>query len=310
MKAIKVFSPATLSNIGPGYDIFGLALEHIGDTIELSWRSDAAIVIAPVNGFPDLPLDPKNNIAGIVAALMLVDQGLQKGLDISIEKNVMPGSGLGSSGSSAAGTAFALNALLGSPYSKLEVVNFAMQGEAALAGKAHADNVAPAVMGGFTLVKGYDPLNVYNIPFPEEMYIAIVHPQVEVKTSEARKLLPTTISLETHTQQGGNIAGMVAGMTVKNYEWIKESMGDFIAEPNRAPLIPAYAEAKSLALEHGAIGCSISGSGPSIFAFTKNKATATKITDVWQLLYEQQGIISKTYTSKINGEGCKILTSK
>lgn len=309
MKAIKIFSPATISNIGPGYDIFGLALKHIGDTIELSWRSDSKIVIAPVEGFPDLPLAPEKNIAGIVALLMLKDQGLTKGLNISIQKNVMPGSGLGSSGSSAAGTAYALNELLDKPYNELEVVNFAMQGEAALAGKAHADNVAPAVMGGFTLVTGYNPLKVYSIPFPEDMYIAIVHPQVEVKTAEARKLLPSTISLDDHTTQGGNIAGMVAGMTSKNYDWIKQSMGDLIAEPNRAALIPAYSLAKNMALENGAIGCSISGSGPSIFAFTKEEATAKKITEAWQALYEQQAIISKTYTSRINGEGCKILTS-
>jgi homoserine kinase len=310
MKAIKIFSPATISNIGPGYDIFGLALRHIGDTIELSWRADDQVVISPVEGFPDLPLDPKNNIAGIVALQMLKAQQLTKGLNISIQKNVMPGSGLGSSGSSAAGVAYGLNELLGKPYSQLEVVDFAMQGEAALAGKAHADNVAPAVMGGFTIVAGYEPLKVYKLPFPASLYVAIVHPQVEVKTFEARKLLPKTVSLQTHTKQGGNIAGMVAGMTTSNYQWIKESMDDIIAEPNRAPLIPAYAEAKALALERGAIGCSISGSGPSIFAFAANKETATLICHEWKALYDAQKILSKTYTSLINGDGCTTLTSE
>lgn len=305
--SIKIFSPATISNIGPGYDIFGLALHGIGDTIELNWVENNRIEIAPISGFPDIPLDPEKNIAGIVAQKMLHQVNESRGIRITISKNVMPGSGLGSSGSSAAGVAFGLNHLLNNKFSQLELIDFAMQGEAALAGKAHADNVAPALMGGFTIVKGYHPLEVFKIPFPEEMHIAVVHPQVEVKTSEARKLLPDQVTLEDHTKQGGNIAGMIAGMTTKNYEWIKASMHDLIAEPKRAQLIPAYEEAKATALKNNAIACSISGSGPSIFAFTKTESEANLICEVWEALYDKHQIPTKTYTSLINGEGCKVL---
>ena len=307
MNSIKIFSPATLSNIGPGYDIFGMALQAIGDTIELSWREDKHIEIAPIAGFPDIPLEANKNIAGLVASLMLKEQGIDKGLNIHISKNVMPGSGLGSSGSSAAGTAFGLNELMGKPYSQLEVIDFAMQGEAFLAGKAHADNVAPAVMGGFTLVTGYQPLHILKLPPLKNLHIAVVHPQVEVKTVEARKLLPHDISLETHTRQGGQIAGLVAGMATGNLHWIKECMRDLIAEPARKKLIPAYEQAKELALVKGAIGCSISGSGPSIFAFADSEEVANSITEGWQQLYEQQQIDCKCYTSGMNDKGCEVL---
>ncbi len=304
---IKIFAPATIANIGPGYDIFGLALEHIGDTISMQWRTDEQIVIDPLDGFPDIPLDADKNIAGIVATEMLKQQKEKRGLHIHISKNVMPGSGLGSSGSSAAGAAFALNQLMGEPYTAAQLVELAMVGEKATSGKAHADNVAAVIMGGFTVIKGYNPLQVFNIPFPDDIHIAIVHPQVEVKTADSKKILKKEMPLEQVIKQCGNVAGMVAGISSSNYALIASSMHDLIAEPKRAYLIPAYAEAKKLALENNAIGCSISGSGPSIFAFVKTPSEAASICSLWQKLYESIDIPCKTYTSRISPTGAKII---
>jgi len=308
-KSIKIFAPATIANIGPGYDIFGLALHNIGDTIEMSLRSDKQIIIDPIDGFTNIPVAADENIAGIVALEMLKALQIPKGLNINISKNVMPGSGLGSSGSSAAGAAFALNELLNRPFSKQELINFAMMGEKATSGKAHADNVAASILGGFTVVKGYDPLTIFNIGFPKDLHIAIVHPQVEVKTSDSKKILKRDMPLEVVTRQCGNVAGLVAGMTTANYDLISLSMNDYIAEPKRSYLIPAYDQVKKLALDNGAIGCSISGSGPSIFAFTKTEKEAAEIGRLWHEVYAEKDIISKTYTSLINPEGCKVVNN-
>ncbi|GAA5025532.1 homoserine kinase [Marivirga lumbricoides] len=306
MDKIKIFAPATIANVGPGYDIFGLALEHIGDTIEMSWRDDDQIQIDPLDGFPEIPVAASKNIAGIVAQEMLKKQNIKKGLNIRISKNVMPGSGLGSSGSSAAGAAFALNELLGKPFSSTELIQFAMLGEKATSGKAHADNVAASLLGGFTIIKGYKPLQIFNIPFPENLYIAVVHPQIEVKTSDSKKVLKKELGLDAVIQQGGNIAGLVAGLMGNDFKLIGASMNDLIAEPIRSFLIPGYHQAKKMVLENGAIGCSISGSGPSIFAFTDGKAKAKEIAKLLSDFYNQLEIDNKVYCSAINKKGCEV----
>jgi len=308
MKSIKVFAPATIANVGPGYDIFGLALHNIGDTIEMSIREDDQIIISPIKDFPEIPISEDENIVGIVVKAMLNELKKSVGVNVDISKNVMPGSGLGSSGSSAAGAAFALNELLDRPFKKTELINFAMYGEKVISGKNHADNVAASILGGFTVIKGYDPLKVFTIEFPKKMHIAIVHPQVEVKTADAKKILRSDMRLDQVIKQCGNVAGIVAGMTTGNYDLISDSMNDYIAEPKRSYLIPAYTEAKNSALENGAIGCSISGSGPSIFAFTKTESDASKVCTLWKEIYKKQDIQTKTYTSLINHEGCKALT--
>lgn len=307
MDKIKIFAPATIANVGPGYDIFGLALEHIGDTIEMSWRDDQQIQIAPLEGFPEIPVAASENIAGIVVQEMLRNQTIQRGLNIRIHKNVMPGSGLGSSGSSAAGAAFALNELLDKPYTTTELIQFAMLGEKATSGKAHADNVAASLLGGFTVIKGYNPLQIFNIPFPKNLHIAVVHPQIEVKTSDSKKVLKKELGLDAVIQQCGNIAGLVAGLMSNDFKLIGASMNDLIAEPIRSFLIPGYHQAKQLALENGAIGCSISGSGPSIFAFTEGKAKTEAIAKLLSGFYDQLEIENKAYCSAINEKGCEVI---
>jgi homoserine kinase len=303
MKKIKVFAPATIANVGPGYDILGLALEGVGEHLEMELLDSDEIKIHPIPNYPDLPLSPDENIAGIVAKAMFNNLGLKQGLSIKIEKSVKPGSGLGSSGCTAAATVFALNELLDQPFTKRKLVEFAMLGEKASSGKAHADNVAASLLGGFCIVKSYHPLEILNIPFPKELQIVVAHPQIEVKTADSKKILKKEMALPDVITQMGNIAALISGLTTSNFDWIRSGMNDLIAEPIRSYLIPGFAQAKSLAMETGALGCSISGSGPSIFAFCEKEEQAQEVGEKWKQFYADLEIDSNIYLSKINLKG-------
>lgn len=307
MKKIKVFAPATIANVGPGYDIFGLALENIGEHICMQLNDTAQIVIQPIMGMPDLPVNPSENIAGIVCQAMLKQLDSKYGLEITIQKDVMPGSGLGSSACTAAASAFALNELLDRPFNQPELISFAMLGEKATSGKAHADNVAASLMGGFCIIKSYQPLEIISIPFPKDLRIVVIHPQIEVKTADSKKILKKEMPLDDVVTQMGNVSALVAGMIAGNLQWIQSGMSDLIAEPIRSYLIPGFQQAKNLALIHQALGCSISGSGPSIFAFCETTEVAKLIGQKWGELYQQLDIKAEIYYSRINQEGTKII---
>lgn len=304
---IKVFAPATVANVGPGFDIFGLAMEEIGDVLEVSKLDGNKIKIHKVEGYGDLPTDPKKNVVGVAIDAMLKALGLTQGFEIKIRKLVMPGSGLGSSASSSAAAVYAANELLGSPFSKSELVQFAMEGEKATSGKAHADNVAPALLGGFTLVRSYKPLDVVRIKYPKDLYVTVVHPQIEVKTSDSKRILRGEVSLEMAISQWGNVAGLVSGLASGDFELIGRSLEDHIVEPVRSVLIPGYKGAKQQAMEAGALGCSISGSGPSIFALCEGKAAAEKVGATFSQYYCGLAIDHNVYVSAINAEGAKKL---
>ena len=275
--------------------------------MEVSLRDDSAIKIHPIEGYENLPTDPDLNVAGVAIQALLKELDSQQGFEIVIRKRVMPGSGLGSSASSSAAAAYAANELLGSPFSKKELVRFAMEGERATSGKAHADNVTPSLLGGFTLVRSYGPLDVVSIPYPKELYIAVVHPQIEVKTADSKRILKREVALEMAISQWGNVAGLVAGMASGDFDLIGRSLEDHIVEPIRSVLIPGYAEAKHQAIASGALGCNISGSGPSIFALTEGKATAEKVARAFDEYYTDLGIDHKVYVSGINAEGAKTI---
>ncbi|MEX2335904.1 MAG: homoserine kinase [Fulvivirga sp.] len=306
---IKVFAPATVANVGPGFDIFGLALEGIGDELEVTLTEGDEIRIHKIEGYDDLPTDPDKNVAGIAIKAMLEALGTTQGLDIKICKLVMPGSGLGSSASSSAAAVYAVNELLGRPFTKTALVQFAMEGERASSGKAHADNVTPALLGGFTLVRSYNPLDVVRIPYPENLYVTVIHPQIEVKTSDSKRILRREVSLELAISQWGNVAGLVAGLASGDFDLIGRSLVDHIVEPVRAVLIPGYAGAKQQALDAGALGCSISGSGPSIFALSNGKAIADKVAEAFTQYYAELNIDHKVYVSAINTEGAKTINA-
>lgn len=305
MNQIKVFSPATVANVSCGYDAMGFALETLGDDMIFTKTNNKDVVISKIEG-ANLPYEANKNVAGVVALLMLKDSKANFGLDIQIFKNFKPGSGLGSSAASASGTAFAVNQLLGNKYSNLELTLFAMQGEVAACGSAIADNVAAAIYGGFILVKNYEPLDIVSIPTPTNLVATIIHPQIEIKTEDARKVVPTQIDLKTAITQWSNVGGLISGLHSNDFDLIGRSLVDLVAEPNRKKLIPLFDDVKQSAITAGAMGAGISGSGPSIFALSKNLETAQKVEITMDAVYKNSGIDYSTYVSHISKTGTRI----
>lgn len=301
---IKVFCPATVANISCGFDVLGVALDSVGDEMTIRKVSEKGIKITKLTG-QDLPKETLNNVAGVAGNAFLLAADYDGGFEIEIDKRIKPGSGIGSSAASSAGAVWAMNYLLGNPFNKTELVKFAMEGERLASDVAHADNVAPALFGGFTLVRSYSPLDVITIPAPAELYITIIHPQIEIKTSDSRKILKTTISMETGIKQWGNVGGLVAGLFKEDYDLIGRSLEDHIVEPIRSILIPGFDEVKKVAVEAGALGSGISGSGPSIFAFSKGNNTAKNIGEAMKKVYDKIGIAYEIHVSKINMDGVR-----
>ncbi|WP_405396116.1 homoserine kinase [Maribacter sp. Asnod2-G09] len=303
---IKVFCPATVANVSCGFDVLGVALDSVGDEMIVRKVPQKGIRITKLTG-QDLPKETLNNVAGVAGNAFLLASDYDGGFEIEINKKIKPGSGIGSSAASSAGAVWAMNHLLDNPFSKTELVKFAMEGERLASDVAHADNVAPALFGGFTLVRSYSPLDVITIPAPSELYVTIIHPQIEIKTSDSRKILKTTISMETGIKQWGNVGGLVAGLFKEDFDLIGRSLEDHIVEPIRSILIPGFDEVKKVSLEAGALGSGISGSGPSIFAFSKGNETATKVGNAMKTVYDKIGIAYEIHVSKINMEGVKLL---
>ena len=306
MNEIKLFCPATIANLSCGFDVLGLCLDNVGDEMVIRKSAQKGIRITKIIG-ADLPLETENNVSGVAGLALLETVNPDFGFEIEIYKNIKAGSGIGSSAASSAGAVFGINALLGYPYSTKDLVQFAMQGEKLACGNAHADNVAPALLGGFTLVRSYSPLDIIKIESPSELYATVVHPQIELKTSDARSVLKQTVSLKSAIMQWGNVGGLIAGLYTQDYDLIGRSLHDEIVEPLRSVLIPGFDLIKQAALENGALGSGISGSGPSIFALSKGKETAEKIAKAMSAVYEDINLPYEIHVSKVNSEGVKIL---
>lgn len=304
MEEIRVFCPATIANVSCGFDVLGLALDSVGDEMIIRKSAEKGIKITKITG-QDLPLETNQNVAGVAAEALLNKADYSEGFDIEIHKKIKPGSGIGSSAASSAGAVWAINELLGRPFSKLELVDFAMQGEKLASSVAHADNVAPAIYGNFTLVRSYDPLDVVPLPSPSELFATVIHPQIEIKTSDSRKVLKTKITLAEGIQQWGNLGGLVAGLFKNDFDLIARSLQDHIVEPLRSILIPGFDEVKAKGMEAGALGCGISGSGPSIFALSKGLDTAKEVANAMKEAYEGFGIDYDIHVSPIGHEGVK-----
>jgi len=304
MNEIKIFCPATIANISCGFDVLGVALDSVGDEMIVRKTKQKGIRITKLEG-QHLPKETHLNVAGVAGLALLAVSDYNGGFDIEINKKIKAGSGIGSSAASSAGAVWAMNQLLGTPFSTLELVKFAMEGERLASGVAHADNVAPALYGGFTLIRSYSPLDVIPIPSPAELYATVIHPQIEVKTSDSRKILKTTISLADGIKQWGNLGGLIAGLFTSDYDLIGRSLEDHIVEPIRSILIPGFDAVKSAAIANGALGCGISGSGPSIFSFSKGETTAHKVGSAMKDVYEKIGIDFDVHISKINTDGIK-----
>lgn len=308
MNEIKIFCPATIANLNCGFDVLGLCLEGIGDEMIIRKSTEKGIKITKITG-ADLPLETEKNVAGVAALAIIHDLDLEHGFEIEIHKKIKAGSGIGSSSASAAGAVFGINELLGKPFAKHELVDFAMKGEAVASGCEHADNVAPCLLGGFTLVRGYNPLDVIRIESPSELYAVVLHPHIEVKTSDARAVLLPIIPMKDAIKQWGNLGGFIAGLYTNDYNLIGRSLNDVIVEPARKHLIPNFDEVKNTALQNGALGSGISGAGPSIFALCKGQEIAEKVAFSMSESYQNTGITFDIHLSKINPEGVTIITN-
>jgi homoserine kinase len=307
-KSIKVVVPATVSNVGPGFDIMGFAIDVPVEEMIVRLTDKPGIRILKITGDKNrIPFDIKKNTATVALTNMLSSLKKNIGVEIEIRKKIISGSGLGSSAASAVAAVFALNELLEKPFSKNELMDFALLGEMVAAGSIHADNVAPCLFGGFILIRGYNPTDIIKLSSPKKLFCTILHPQFEIKTSDARKLIKKSLPMKDVITQTGNAAGLVAGLMKSDYDLIKRSMNDLIAEPARAKLIPGFYDIKNAAINAGAIGCSISGSGPAIFAFSTSKETAEKIGKEMKKVSSKYVKKNNVYNSTINKVGPKVI---
>lgn len=306
MKEVRIFSPATVANVSCGFDVLGFCLDGIGDEMVVRISDEKGIKITKIEGY-DLPKETHLNVAGISAQALIDDAKPDFGFEIEIYKKIKPGSGIGSSSASASGSVFAINKLLGRPYNKTQLTYFAMMGEAMASKSYHADNLAPGIFGGFTLVKSVEPLEIIELPTPENLFAVIIHPQIEVKTSEARALLPEKVNLKDASTQWANVGSLVHALHTNNYKLLGKSLTDVIVEPHRSKLIPFFDEIKLQTIKHGALGTGISGSGPAIFSLCEGLQNAKTVETTMHKIYNQTHIKFKTYVSKINLNGIKVL---
>jgi len=308
LDSIKVFAPATVANVTCGFDILGFAVDQPGDEITLKRSNSGKVKIIEITGDDGaLPLDADKNTSSVVIKMFLNDLRVDQGIEIYLDKKMPLGSGLGSSAASSVAAIFAINELLGQPKSLQELLPYAMEGERVACGAAHADNVAPGLYGGFVLIRSYDPLDVIKLKTPESLFCTLVHPHIEVKTKDAREILRKQIYLKDSVKQSGNVAGLVAGLLTSDYDLISRSMHDHIVEPIRSILIPGYQEVKDKALEIGALGAGISGSGPSIFSLSKDEDTAQSVGFEMKRIYNDIDIECETYVSRVNQIGPRII---
>lgn len=303
-KTVTIKAPGTVANMVCGFDVLGLALNDPADIMTIKLIEEPVVVIRNADSF-GLPTQPQKNVAGVALQDMIQRLGNKTGFDITIEKKIMPGSGIGSSAASSAGAVVAANHLLNQLFSNEELVQMAMLGEKLASGVKHADNIAPCIYGGVTLIRSIHPLDIISIPAPP-LYVTLVHPQIEVRTEDARQILRKQILLKDAIRQWGNIAALVTGLMKNDYALISRSLEDVLIEPVRSILIPAFSEVKAKSLEAGALGGGISGSGPSIFMLSRDEATALAVEQSMREVYTQTGIDFYTYVTTVNQEGVKL----
>ncbi|MET7256234.1 homoserine kinase [Dyadobacter fermentans] len=309
MNSVKAFAPATVANVSCGFDIFGFAIQEPGDTVELYKRDEPGIVITDITGDEGrLPRQAEKNSVTVVMLALLKHLGIKDlGCEVVLRKNMPLGSGMGSSAASAVAGVVAMNELLGNPLSRKELLPFAMEGERIASGSAHADNVGPSLLGGFVVIRSYNPLDIFTIPVPDDLYCTLVHPDIEINTKDARFILRNEVSLKNTIAQMGNVAGLVAGLMKADYDLISRSMVDVIIEPVRSILIPEFRDVKQAAISNGALGCSISGAGPSMFALSRGIENAQNAGKAMQERFASAGIESAVHVSGINQGGAVVL---
>ena len=304
MNSIKIVSPATVANVSCGFDVLGFCLDVVGDEIIINKSNKPGLRITNIEG-EDLPLSIDKNVAGVAAKSYLKKYPSKTGIEIEIYKRIKAGSGIGSSAASAVGTVFGIDKLLKRNSKKIDLINYALDGEKLASGEAHADNIAPAMLGGFTLVRDLNSLDIIKLAVPSELVVTIIHPKIELKTSHARSILRKQVPLKNVVKQTANIAGLISGLYLNDYDLISRSLNDEIIEKERSLLIPEYYSLKNAAIDSGALGCGISGSGPSIFALARGNKIANEIASSFKSIINNLGIDYNIYISKINQNGVK-----
>ena len=309
MTEIKIFSPASIANLSCGFDILGVCLNDIGDEITVRKTKEKGIKILKVTG-QKLTLDVNKNVAGVSALALLKETNVDCGFEIEIHKGIKPGSGIGSSAASSAGSVFAINELIGKPYSSKELIKFALEGEKIASGAAHADNVSAVLLGGFIFVRDSLNFDIFKLKTPIDLAFTILHPQIEVKTSESRGLLQRPITLDKMITQSANLGAFISGLYNEDYNLISRSIKDVVVEPIRSILIPEFDKLKEISLSNNALGFGISGSGPSVFAMSKGLVNAKKIRDLLKVNYSKLGLSFDIHTSSVNEKGIQIIKIK
>jgi homoserine kinase len=308
LSKVTVFAPATVANLACGFDVFGLALEMPGDEVTIVPNNKEILQIKKISGDDGkLSADVNENIAAISIQAMLNELNSKQGFDIYLKKKMPLSSGLGSSAASSVAGVFAANEWMGKPYSRKELVKFAVEGERVACGTAHADNVAPSLLGGIVLCRSVFPLDIIELPVPKQLYLVVVHPHVELKTRDSREALPKMIDIKTATAQWANTAATVSALYENDFELLSRSLVDHVAEPGRSKLIPCFDDVKKSALENGALACSISGSGPSVFALVKGSKTMDQVAKAMKSIYKKANLGVDVYCSSINKKGVQVI---
>lgn len=308
-RSVIAFAPATVANVSCGFDILGFAIDKLGDKVTVSFNQEGILKVTGIEGDEGkLPLEPEKNTCSVAIQAMLNKLGSKQGIDIFLEKGLPLGSGMGSSAASAAAALEAANTLLGNPFTKEELVPFAMESERIACGSAHADNVAPSILGGFVLIRDYDPLDIVKLPVPEGIFCTLVHPHIELKTSDSRSVLRKQISLKESVMQSGNIAGFIAALYKSDLALLSRSLKDVIAEPSRALLIPGFYELRHAIKSIGSLGSGISGSGPTIFVLSPNGEIAKEAGEKAKGVFQKIGLGVDVYVSEVNKRGAFIVS--
>jgi len=305
-RRVKVFAPASIANMGCGFDIMGFTLDEVGDILEMSLDEGDGIVISNETDIP-LPEDIEKNVVTPVIRKFLDIMDKKALIKVRILKKIYPGSGIGSSSASSAAAAYGMNALFGYPLSDEEVVDCAMEGEFLASGGYHADNAAPAVMGGIVLIRGYEPLDLIKLPVPGNFYCSVIHPNIVVSTKEAREILPKEVPLHNAIRQWGNVGGLVAGLYSGDIDLVGRAMKDVVAEPFRKQFIPGFDELREKLLDAGALAMNIAGSGPSVFALADRFGVASKAGKIMKDHFSGLGIGYEAFVVKVSNNGAKIL---
>jgi homoserine kinase len=311
LQQVRVFAPASVANVSCGFDVLGFSLEQPGDEIVARRTDEPGLIITKITGEGGvLPTSIEKNTAGVAVQKLLEHLESEQGIELEIHKKMPLGSGLGSSAASSVGAVVAVNKLLGMPFDDRELLSFAAEGERVACGTAHLDNVAPSLLGGFVLIRSQDPPDVIELDCPKPLFATVVHPDIEIKTEDTRNILRQDVPLLKAVDQWGNVGGLVAGLLKGNYELIGRSLQDVIIEPIRSVLIPGFGEVKQAALDAGALGSGISGSGPSIFALSSTEDDAHKVAKAMQNVFNGIGLDNEAYVCRISKQGPRILEER